>query len=120
MAFIYTDWNQTLGNKSYETKLLNLDTDYSFFIPIINTAMAHAQREIGKKTYLLGFERHSSFTNSLDYKPSNLHADEIPYFFGFPNSVLRPFTMSRTNITVDEIDTSRRLMTYIANFAKTG
>lgn len=120
MAFIYTDWNQTLGNKSYETKLLNLDTDYSFYIPIINTAIAHAQREVGKKTYLLGFERHSSFTKSLDYKPANLHADEIPYFFGFPNSVLRPFAMSRTNITADEIDTSRRLMTYIANFAKTG
>ncbi|CAG2234740.1 NLGN [Mytilus edulis] len=120
MNYVYGDWNKTLGNNSYQTKLLNVDTDYSFFIPIINTAIAHAQREKGKKTYLLGFEKHSSFTLPLDYKPPNLHADEIPYFFGFPDSMMKPFAMSRTNITAEEIQLSKKLMDYIANFAYTG
>ncbi|XP_076082516.1 neuroligin-4, Y-linked-like [Mytilus galloprovincialis] len=121
MNFLYSDWTKTLGNNSYQTKLLNLDTDYSFYIPIINTATAHAQREKGKKkTYLLGFEKHSSFTLPLEYKPPNLHADEIPYFFGFPDSMMKPFAMSRTNITAEEIQLSEKLMLYISNFAYSG
>ncbi|XP_052086543.1 neuroligin-4, X-linked-like [Mytilus californianus] len=120
MNFVYSDWNKTLGKNSYQTKLLNLDTDYSFFIPIINTAIAHAQREKGKKTYLLGLAKHSSFTLPLEYKPPNLHADEIPYFFGFPDSMMKPFAMSRTNITAEEIQLSKKLMKYITNFAYTG
>lgn len=120
LAFVYTDWNKTLGNKTYKTELLNLDTDFSFFIPSIFTAIAHAKREKGKKTYLMGFARHSSFTQPLDYQPPNLHADEIPYFFGFPNSVLGPFAMSRSKIPAEENEMSKRLMSYIANFAKTG
>ncbi|XP_047105948.1 acetylcholinesterase-like [Schistocerca piceifrons] len=110
IVFEYTDWanpDDPIGNRDALDKMVG---DYHFTCNV--NEFAHRYAETGNNVYMYYF-KHRSAGNPWPSWTGVMHGDEINYVFGEP---LDP----RKGYTPHEVELSRRMMRYWANFAKTG
>lgn len=84
--------------------------DYAFTCPVVE--FAHRYAETGNNVYFFYFNERAS-NNPWPTWTGVLHGDEIAFIFGDPLNKSR-------NYDAAEIRLSKRMMSYWANFAKTG
>ena len=120
MSFVYTNWSATETNNTYLQKLLDMSSDYQFFLPAYISAQALVKLQApGRHTYKYLFTHRSSFAKSIPWVPGAGHGDELAYVFGFPSSMQTGLHFNET-LTPVEVSLSEAMMTYWTNFAKTG
>ncbi|XP_032511934.2 acetylcholinesterase-like [Danaus plexippus] len=110
IVYEYTDWlnpDDPVNNKNSLDKMVG---DYHFACGV--NEFAHRYAETGNNVYTY-YYKHRSKNSPWPSWTGVLHGDEINYVFGEP---LNP----GKNYSPEEIEFSRRLMKYWANFAKTG
>lgn len=110
IVFEYTDWlnpEDPVRNRDALDKMVG---DYQFTCNV--NEFAHRYAETGNSVYMYYFT-HRSAANPWPSWTGVMHADEINYVFGEP---LNP----EKRYTAEEVDLSKRMMRYWANFAKTG
>ncbi|XP_043754453.1 liver carboxylesterase-like [Cervus elaphus] len=91
--------------------LLDLMADGLFCVPSVNTARYH--RDAGVPTYMYEFQYRPSFSSEL--KPKTVigdHGDEVFSVFGFP--------VLKDGASEEEINLSKMVMKFWANFARNG
>uniref|UniRef100_A0A1B6MCT5 Carboxylic ester hydrolase n=1 Tax=Graphocephala atropunctata TaxID=36148 RepID=A0A1B6MCT5_9HEMI len=110
IVFEYTDWlnpDDPIRNRDALDKMVG---DFHFTCNV--NEFAHRYAETGNNVYMYYF-KYRSLGNPWPSWTGVMHADEINYIFGEP---LNP----ALNYQPQEIELSRRMMRYWANFAKTG
>lgn len=110
IVFEYTDWlnpDDPISNRDALDKMVG---DYQFTCNV--NEFAHRYAETGNNVYMY-YYKHRTVANPWPSWTGVMHADEINYVFGEP---LNP----HKSYTAQEVDLSRRIMRYWANFAKTG
>ncbi|XP_061176096.1 acetylcholinesterase-like [Saccostrea echinata] len=120
MSFVYTKWSKTTTNNTYLQKMLDMSSDYQFFMPAKISARAHTKVQTsGRHTYMYLFTHRSSYAHTIPWAPGAGHGDELPYVFGFPTSMQKGLNFKDT-LQSAEVLLSEKIMTYWTNFAKTG
>ncbi|XP_067014479.2 acetylcholinesterase [Anabrus simplex] len=110
IVFEYTDWanpDDPIGNRDALDKMVG---DYHFTCNV--NEFAHRYAETGNNVYMYYF-KHRSLSNPWPSWTGVMHGDEINYIFGEP---LDPSKSYHPH----EVELSRKIMRYWANFAKTG
>lgn len=110
IVFEYSNWinpNDIMSNYDALDKIVG---DYYFTCHV--NEFAHRYSQAGNSVYMYYFKQHSSISPWPKYM-GVLHGDEINFVFGEPLNVL-------FNYTDKEVELSRRMMKYWANFAKYG
>nr|ADA63843.1 acetylcholinesterase [Lasioderma serricorne] len=110
IIFEYTDWlnpNDPVSNRDALDKMVG---DYQFTCNV--NEFAHRYAETGNSVYMY-YYKHRTVANPWPSWTGVMHADEINYVFGEPLNPLKSYT-------AQEVDLSKRIMRYWANFAKTG
>ncbi|KAJ9587338.1 hypothetical protein L9F63_019139, partial [Diploptera punctata] len=110
IVFEYTDWlnpDDPIKNRDALDKMVG---DYHFTCNV--NEFAHRYAETGNNVYMYYF-KHRSVGNPWPSWTGVMHGDEINYVFGEP---LNP----AKNYQPQEVELSKRMMRYWANFAKTG
>lgn len=110
ILYEYTDWanpDDAIKNRDAVDKMVG---DYHFTCHVVEMAYRYAAS--GNDVFMYHFTQRSSYSPWPKWM-GVLHADEINFNFGEP---LNP----RLEYSQPEIDLSRKMMKYWANFAKTG
>ncbi|XP_022918728.1 acetylcholinesterase-like [Onthophagus taurus] len=110
IVFEYTDWlnpDDTISNRDALDKMVG---DYQFTCNVNEFAYRYA--ETGNNVYMY-YYKHRTVNNPWPSWTGVMHADEINYVFGEPLNPTKIYT-------AQEVDLSKRIMRYWANFAKTG
>lgn len=110
IVFEYTDWlnpDDPIKNRDALDKMVG---DYQFTCNV--NEFAHRYAETGNSVYMYLFT-HRSQGNPWPSWTGVMHGDEINYVFGEPLDPAK-------NYHSQEIELSKRMMNYWANFAKTG
>ena len=110
IIFEYTDWlnpDDPIRNRDALDKMVG---DYHFTCNV--NEFAHRYAETGNNVYMYLF-KHRSTNNPWPSWTGVMHGDEISYIFGEP-------LIPNKNYHPSEVELSRRMMKYWANFAKTG
>ena len=110
IIYEYTDWldpDDAIKNRDAVDKMVG---DYSFTCPC--TDMAYRYALSGCAVYYYTFEHRSTYSPWPRWM-GVLHGDEINFIFGEP---LDP----KYGYSPQEVELSKRIMSYWANFAKTG
>ena len=110
IIYEYTDWlnpNDPLKNRDALDKMVG---DYAFTCAVVD--YGHRFAETGHNVYMYYFSERAS-TNPWPTWSGVLHGDEIAFIFGEPLNRSKNYDQS-------EIALSKRMMSYWANFAKTG
>jgi len=110
IEFEYTNWlnpEDPIRNRDAVDKLTG---DWQFTCPVVE--FAHKYAEKGNNVYMYYFTQRSS-TSAWPTWSGVLHADEIPFVFGVPLNETKGYSP-------DDIKMSKKMMTYWANFVKTG
>ena len=110
IIFEYTDWLNPLNPLKNRDALDKMVGDYNFACPVVD--MAHRYSETGNNVYMYFFSERAS-TSAWPTWSGVLHGDEIAFIFGEPLNRSKHYDQS-------EIALSKRMMSYWANFAKTG
>uniref|UniRef100_A0A0P4WKV8 Carboxylic ester hydrolase n=1 Tax=Scylla olivacea TaxID=85551 RepID=A0A0P4WKV8_SCYOL len=110
IMFEYTDWNSHDEGSMYRNAIDKMVGDYHFTCNV--NEFAHYYAQAGNNVYMY-YYKHRSSQNLWPKWMGVLHGDEISFIFGKP---LYP----DNEYTAEEQMLSRRMMTYWANFAKTG
>lgn len=110
IVFEYTDWLNPDDPNSNRDALDKMVGDYQFTCNV--NEFAHRYAETGNNVYMYYF-KHRSVGNPWPSWTGVMHGDEISYVFGEP---LNP----AKNYQPSEVELSKRMMRYWANFAKTG
>lgn len=110
IIFEYTDWLNPDDSVSNRNALDKMVGDYHFTCDV--NEMAHRYAETGNNVYMY-YYKHRTVANPWPTWTGVMHADEINYLFGEPLNPAKSYT-------AQEVDLSKRLMRYWANFAKTG
>ncbi|XP_053395718.1 neuroligin-4, X-linked-like [Mercenaria mercenaria] len=124
IIYQYTDWSRPDDTKIIRDKMLDISSDFAFFVPAINTIKKHqVLGKPGKTSYFYVFEHKPPLMPAPYWLQSATHAMELPYVFGLPDSmkvaagyppdlqlVLPPLELQLSSI----------IMTMWTNFAKTG
>lgn len=110
IIFEYTDWLNPDDPVSNRDALDKMVGDYQFTCNV--NEFAHRYAETGNKVYMY-YYKHRSVANPWPSWTGVMHADEINYVFGEPLNPAKSYT-------AQEVDLSKRIMRYWANFAKTG
>ncbi|XP_021924179.1 acetylcholinesterase-like isoform X3 [Zootermopsis nevadensis] len=110
IVFEYTDWLNPDDPNSNRDALDKMVGDYQFTCNV--NEFAHRYAETGNNVYMYYF-KHRSVANPWPSWTGVMHGDEISYVFGEP---LNP----TKNYQPYEVELSKRMMRYWANFAKTG
>ena len=110
IVFEYTDWLDPEDPNSNRDALDKMVGDYHFTCNV--NEFAHRYAETGNNVYMYYF-KHRSAGNPWPSWTGVMHGDEINYVFGEP---LNP----AKNYQPAEVELSKRMMRYWANFAKTG
>ena len=84
--------------------------DWQFTCPVVE--FAHRYAETGNNVYMYYFSQRAS-NSPWPLWTGAMHADEIAFVFGFPLNRSRGYDEA-------EIRLAKKMMTYWANFAKTG
>ncbi|PZC86944.1 hypothetical protein B5X24_HaOG200211 [Helicoverpa armigera] len=110
IVFEYTDWlnpEDPIKNRNALDKMVG---DYHFTCGVNEFAQRYAETGNNVFTY---YYKHRSKNNPWPSWTGVMHADEINYVFGEP---LNP----GKNYSPEEVEFSKRLMRYWANFARSG
>lgn len=110
IVFEYTDWlnpDDPVRNRDALDKMVG---DYQFTCNV--NEFAHRYAETGNNVYMY-YYKHRSVISPWPSWAGVIHGDEISFVFGEP---LNP----SKNYAPQEIELSKRMMRYWANFAKTG
>ncbi|XP_077287988.1 acetylcholinesterase-like [Arctopsyche grandis] len=110
IVFEYTDWlnpDDPVRNRDALDKMVG---DYQFTCNV--NEFAHRYAETGNNVYMY-YYKHRSVISPWPSWAGVIHGDEISFVFGEP---LNP----SKNYAPQEIELSKRIMRYWANFAKTG
>lgn len=110
IVFEYTDWlnpDDPVRNRDALDKMVG---DYQFTCNV--NEFAHRYAETGNNVYMY-YYKHRSVISPWPSWAGVIHGDEISFVFGEP---LNP----GKNYAPQEIELSKRMMRYWANFAKTG
>lgn len=110
IVFEYTDWLKPHSPIANREALDRMVGDYAFTCAVGD--FAHRYAETGNNVYVYFFSERAS-VNPWPTWSGVLHGDEIAFVFG------EPLNRSK-NYDKDEQRLSERMMTYWANFAKTG
>lgn len=110
IVFEYTDWLNPEDPVKNRNALDKMVGDYHFTCGV--NEFAHRYAETGNNVYTYHY-KHRSKNSPWPSWTGVLHGDEINYAFGEP---LNP----GKNYSPEEVEFSRRLMRYWANFARTG
>lgn len=110
IEFEYTDWLSPDDPVKNRIALDKMVGDYQFTCNV--NEFAHKYASTGNNVYMYYF-KHRSLNNPWPKWTGVMHGDEISYVFGDP---LNP----RKTYEPEEIELSKRMMTYWTNFAKTG
>ncbi|KAK8744325.1 hypothetical protein OTU49_000743 [Cherax quadricarinatus] len=110
IMFEYTDWLSPDDGVMYRNAIDKMVGDYHFTCNVNEFAYHYALA--GNNVYMY-YYTHRSSQHVWPKWMGVLHGDEISFLFGQP---LNP----EKSYTVEEQELSRRMMTYWANFAKTG
>ena len=122
--FEYTNWKNPDDPKERLKQLLDLATHAAVLAPTISTVQLHAQSASpAGSTYLYQFSTHAAnlgdrqLPSWIDGPDKARHGDDVVFTWGFPDSQNLP---DNANITSDDINTSKAVMTMFSNFAKSG
>ncbi|CAH0557610.1 unnamed protein product [Brassicogethes aeneus] len=110
IVFEYTDWlnpDDPIANRDALDKMVG---DYHFTCNVND--FAHRYAELGNNVYMY-YYKYRTVANPWPSWTGVMHADEINYVFGEPLNPTKSYT-------AQEVDLSKRIMRYWANFAKTG
>ena len=110
IEFEYTNWLNPADPVKNRMQVDRLTGDWQFTCPVVE--FAHRYAETGNNVYMYYFTQVSTASTWPKWSGA-LHGDEIHFIFGQPlNKTYR--------YSEDEIKLSKKMMTYWANFAKTG
>ncbi|KAJ8684458.1 hypothetical protein QAD02_020250 [Eretmocerus hayati] len=109
IVYEYTDWLKPDDPDANRNALDKIVGDYHFTCNVNEFATRYA--ETGNKVYMY-YYTHRSSINPWPRWTGVMHADEISYIFGEPLDPSKHFKE-------EEINLSKRMMRYWANFAKT-
>jgi acetylcholinesterase len=110
IIYEYTPWHDLTNAAEYRDAVDKVVGDYQFTCPVNEAAYRYAAS--GNEVYVYYFIHRSSY-NPWPKWMGVVHGDEINFVFGEPlNDTL--------GYTRDEVELSRRMMRYWANFARTG
>ncbi|KAJ8961186.1 hypothetical protein NQ318_008869 [Aromia moschata] len=110
IVFEYTDWLNPDDPVSNRNALDKMVGDYHFTCNV--NEFAHRYAETGNNVFMY-YYKHRTVANPWPSWTGVMHADEINYVFGEPLNPTKSYT-------AQEVDLSKRIMRYWANFAKTG
>lgn len=110
IVFEYSNWNNPLDPVSNYDAIDKIVGDYYFTCHVNEFAQQFAQA--GNAVYMYYFKQRSSISSWPKWM-GVLHGDEINFVFGEPLNQMY-------NYTPKEVELSRRMMKYWANFAKFG
>ena len=110
IMYEYTNWSDPDDGEHNKDALDKMIGDYHFTCNVNEFAYYYAKNN--NNVYMYYFT-HRSSQNMWPKWMGTLHGDEISFLFGQP-------LIPKHSYTLEEIDLSRRMMTYWANFAKTG
>ncbi|PNF29354.1 Acetylcholinesterase [Cryptotermes secundus] len=110
IVFEYTDWLNPDDPNSNRDALDKMVGDYQFTCNV--NEFAHRYAETGNNVYMYYF-KHRTVSNPWPSWTGVMHGDEINYVFGEPLNPSKDYEPS-------EVELSKRMMRYWANFAKTG
>ena len=118
--FVYTDWEGPDHDYSEMTKeYLKLSGDFTFFMPALKTLFAHARSPKQSKSYLYEFDLRPSYTDKPAWVAGSNHGDELPFVFGFPDSMADGMRFGG-HVPDYEKQVSKNMMIMWSNFAKSG
>ena len=118
--FVYTDWKGPEHDYSQMTKeYLKLSGDYTFFMPALETLVAHAHSPKQSRSYLYEFDLRPSYTDKPAWVTGSNHGDELPFVFGFPDSMADGMRFGK-HVQGYEKQVSKNMMIMWSNFAKSG
>ena len=110
IEFEYTNWLNPEDPASNREAVDRMTGDWEFTCPVVD--FAHKYAETGNNVYMYYFAERASVSPWPKWTGA-MHADEIAFVFGQPLNLSLGYSKK-------EIELSRRIMTYWANFAKTG
>lgn len=110
IEFEYTNWLNPEDPLKNRMEVDRFTGDWQFTCPVVE--FAHKYAETGNNVYMYYFTQRSSVTKWPKWSGA-LHGDEIHFIFGQPLNKTYQYKDS-------EVKLSKRMMTYWANFAKTG
>ncbi|XP_072264154.1 cholinesterase [Pyxicephalus adspersus] len=110
IIFHYTNWEDEQNPTHNRDAMDDIVGDYNFICPLLE--FTNRNSELGNKAYLYYFSHRSSKMAWPSWM-GVLHGYEIEFVFGIP-------MYRRLNYTKEEEILSRNIMSYWANFAKTG
>jgi len=110
IEFEYTNWLNPQDPIKNRMEVDRFTGDWQFTCPVVE--FSHRYAETGNNVYMYYFT-HRSTESKWPKWSGSLHGDEIHFVFGQPLNKTYHYTDS-------EIKLSKKMMTYWANFAKTG
>lgn len=126
----YTDWTNQHDPLVVRNKLVDFESDITFFVPAVHASKTHqVLRERNssktKDSFFYVFDHKPGFAPEPAWLTGATHVMELPYVFGFTKGL--QFKLMQDYHAIDPFmftdeDTrfSKLLMTYWTNFAKTG
>ncbi|XP_076669783.1 acetylcholinesterase isoform X1 [Andrena cerasifolii] len=111
IIYEYTDWMHPDDPHVNRNALDKIVGDYQFTCNVNEFAGRYA--DTGNNTVYMYYYKHRSANNPWPRWTGVMHADEISYIFGEPLDPSRGYTE-------EEVNLSKRMMRYWANFAKSG
>ena len=118
VAFAYTDWSDVTNDAKRRLNLVQLSSDYKFFLPTSEPIKTHSALANKSKSYLYEFAARTPIRKPFRSLPTWLdgpgvanHGDELSFVFGF---------VGETSIPGHDLKLSLAIMTMWSNFAKTG
>ena len=126
VVFEYTDWSNPEDFMLRNLMLTNFMTDLGMIAPMVATGQFHSQGHRGR-TYLFEFsmamaEHLIPVPTWLDGPQQANHGDEIAYVFGYSHRMIQMMFRFRGgyNVTDEDIQRSKVIMTMWSNFATSG
>jgi len=110
IEFEYTNWLNPGDPIKNREAVDRLTGDWQFTCPVVE--FAHKYAETGNNVYMYYFTQRAS-TSPWPIWSGAMHADEIDFLFGKPLNQAHGYTEAEQRL-------SKKMMTYWANFAKTG
>jgi len=110
IKYEYTNWLNSDDPVSNRVAVDRITGDWEFTCPVVD--FAHKYAETGNNVYMYYFTEVASVSPWPKWSGA-MHADEIVFVFGQPLNLSQGYNKK-------EIELSRQIMSYWANFAKTG
>ncbi|XP_050391499.1 cholinesterase 2 [Patella vulgata] len=118
--FLYTNAENPDDLNHNMKQVTDFVTDYFFFVPGYKDVHIHSHMNNKSKTYQYEFNHVFPYMPpGNEYLLGATHASELMYVFGFPSSLNDFFNYTRDQAAT-QWTTSKQVMDYWTNFAKTG